>query len=129
MKIEITKLTSFRPICGSKPCNECPFRHKAMPGWLGAATPESFIIEISYEHPLPCHPTIDYDDKRWLQKWSTQRIGMICAGSLIMAANMGKKFREPGFPSLSRNTRLVFATAQEFLDHHNNALVKSWARS
>jgi hypothetical protein len=97
-----------------------------MAGWLGEATPESFIIEISMERPLPCHPTINYEDPKWLRKWNNQETGRICAGSLIMAANMCKKPRDPRFPKLPRDTEAVFATHLEFLQHHNEASVKSW---
>lgn len=99
-----------------------------MPGWLGAATPESFVVEISMERPLPCHPTIDYDDPAWFDAWNCQEIGRICAGSLIMSANMCKIPRDPKFPRLPRDPQTVFATHLEFLRHHNDAPVKSWER-
>lgn len=97
-----------------------------MPGWLGAASPASFIVEISMERPLPCHPTIDYENPRWLSLWQAQRTGAICAGSLIMSANMGKIPREPSFPRLPADREIVFATHQQFIDHHNNAKIRSW---
>lgn len=122
-------MSGYRPACGNTPCNECPFRRKAMPGWLGAATPQSFIVEISMERPLPCHPSIDYDDDQWLEKWAAQKIGKICAGSLILSANMGKRPRDPKFPRLQSDKKLVFASHREFIDHHEAASVKSWELS
>jgi len=116
---------SYRPAC-DKPCKECPFRRKAMPGWLGRGTPQSFVIEISLERPLPCHLTIDYEDKNWLKKWEGQRIGSICAGSLIMSANMAKLPRDPGFPRMKSDHDLVFSSPHEFITHHENAQVRSW---
>lgn len=118
-------MTRFRPAC-TKPCNECPFRRTSMPGWLGAATPQSFIVEISMERPLPCHTTIDYDARDWLRQWERQRIGFICAGSLIMTANMAKLPRDPEFPRMKPNTKLVFARPDEFIRHHESAPVRSW---
>lgn len=109
-----------------KPCSDCPFRRKAMPGWLGAADPESFVLEILREHPLPCHQTIDYCDLNWKAKWEAQVTGKICAGALILSANMGKLPRDRNFPRMKPDTTTVFARPQEFLDHHNNARVKSW---
>src|SRR5258706_14268375 len=94
---------AYRPIAGEKPCNECPFRRASMPGWLGAGTPQSFVIEISYEHPLPCHRTLDYSDPDWLAKWTDQKVGRVCAGALILAANMSKRPRDPAFPRLPRD--------------------------
>lgn len=81
------------------------------------------------EYPLPCHPTIDYDDPQWLTKWNQQEIGRICAGSLIMAANMCKSPRDPAFPRLPRDTKTVFATHLEFIRHHEDAAVRSWESS
>lgn len=116
----------YRPVCGKEPCSQCPFRRKALAGWLGEATPEEFIVAISMEQPLPCHPTIDYYDKNWLAKWEAQEIGNICAGSVILAANIAKIPHSPNFPRLPPDRELVFATHQEFIDYHNNAPVKSW---
>ncbi len=116
----------YRPPCGDKPCNDCPFRRKARRGWLGEARPESFIIEISMERPLPCHPTIDYGDRDWLEKWNAQKIGKMCAGALILSANIAKSPRDPNFPRLPRDTETVFATHTEFIDYHNAAPTKSW---
>lgn len=117
---------NYRPVCGDKPCKECPFRRTAMRGYLGAARPEEFIIHITMDYPLPCHPTIDYRDKHWLEKWEEQQIGKICAGSLIMAANILKVPRARAFPRLPADKELVFATHTEFLDYHNSAETKSW---
>lgn len=118
----------YRPACKT-PCNACPFRRKAMPGWLGRGTPQSFIIEISLEQPLPCHLTIDYEDKSWLAKWQNQRIGMVCAGSLIMGANMAKLPRDPQFPRMKPDHDLVFSSPHEFIAFHENASVRSWESS
>lgn len=98
-----------------------------MPGWLGEATPESFIIEISMERPLPCHQTIDYEDQDWLEKWNAGSIGSTCAGALIMSANMSKLPRDRAFPRMEKDKTAVFPSHQAFLDYHNNAPVKSWA--
>ena len=117
---------AYRPISGSRPCKACPFRRKSLPGYLGEATPESFIIEISMERPLPCHPTIDYDDPNWLGRWTNQKIGRICAGSLILSANICKKPRDPRFPRLPCDTSEVFATHREFIDYHRSSPVRSW---
>lgn len=97
-----------------------------MPGWLGAATPSSFILEISMERPLPCHLSIDYDNPRWLALWSAQKIGKICAGSLIMSANMGKLPRDREFPRKAGDKLTVFGNHKEFIEYHEGAASKSW---
>jgi hypothetical protein len=121
-------MTVYRKPCGTQPCKECPFRRTAAAGWLGEATPESFIVEISMERPLPCHPTIDYTDRDWLRKWNAQGedTGNICAGSLIMSANMCKLPRDRNFPRLPSDHKTVFSTHKEFIEYHNNAKVRSW---
>lgn len=97
-----------------------------MPGWLGEATPQSFIIEISYERPLPCHLSIDYSRASWAKDWKAGRIGSMCAGALIMASNMCKLPRDPNFPRMPADRQLVFSSPQEFIDHHESAKVRSW---
>lgn len=108
------------------PCNDCPFRRKAMPGWLGAADPQSFIVNISMEQPLPCHQTMDYTDPRWKEKWEAQKTGNICAGALIMSANMCKHPRDRNFPRMEPDKVAVFGTHQEFIDYHEGAELHSW---
>lgn len=118
-------MTDYRPPT-KQPCNDCPFRKKAMPGWLGEATPESFIECIQREQPLPCHQTIDYGDPAWKEKWISSEIGNTCAGALILSSNMGKLPRDRAFPRMPSDRENVFATSFEFLEYHNNAPVKSW---
>lgn len=119
------KATTYRPHC-KKPCNECPFRRIAMPGWLGSNTPQSFIIDISYERPLPCHTSINYEDPRWKRQWERGEIGNICAGSLILMRNMSKLPRDPNFPRLPADHKLVFSNPHEFIEHHEAAKIRSW---
>ena len=121
-------MSAFRAHC-KKPCNQCPFRRIAMRGWLGAASPQSFIIEISMERPLPCHQTIDYTSRTWLQDWIAQRVGKICGGSLVMSANMGKLPRDRNFPRLPTDKKTVFARPEEFIAYHESAAVRSWEMS
>lgn len=109
------------------PCKQCPFRKTSMPGWLGAAPPEMFIANIMGEQPSPCHLSIDYDKKDWAEKWEAGKIGKLCTGALIMAAHSAKQARNQRMlPVVPTDTETVFKTPQDFLDHHNNANVKSW---
>lgn len=111
----------------NKPCSDCPFRRKSMPGWLGASAPERFIGSIMTELPLPCHQTIDYDgDPSWKEKWEAQEIGSICAGALILSANLCKMPRDREFPRMKSDREQVFATPNEFIDHHRKLGVGSW---
>jgi hypothetical protein len=123
------KLKLFRPLQAS-PCKECPFRRKAMPGWLGAASPESFVASVQSDAPLPCHLSIDYRKPDWKEKWLTRKVGKLCAGAAIFTRNIGKRpLPSSLLPIVKPNTELVFASPSEFLAHHNNAPVRSWELS
>lgn len=116
----------FRPFTPA-PCKQCPFRKTAMPGWLGAAPPEMFIANIHAEVPSPCHMTIDYRKPDWEAKWTAGKLGKLCTGTLVMAANMLKRARNQRMiPSVPADRETVFTTAQEFLAHHNGARCRSW---
>lgn len=109
----------------AKPCSDCPFRRKAMPGWLGASSPEGFIDCMQRDEPLPCHQTIDYDDPKWLVKWMQQRenTGSMCAGALIFMAN---KLQHHPFQKMQPDHENVFSNSVEFVRHHREAAVHSW---
>lgn len=110
-----------------KPCSDCPFRRKAMPGWLGGGSPESFIDCMQRDEPLPCHQTIDYDDEHWLAKWMLQRnTGKMCAGALVFMANKLQKSHVPGFPTMPKDPANVFSNSVEFVRHHREAGTHSW---
>ena len=110
----------------ARPCGACPFRRASAPGWLGANSPQDFIVAISTEQPLPCHSSIDYEDEDWQEQWLAGETGKICAGSLILAANMCKSPRDPNFPRKKPDRALVFSGPAEFISHHEDTEVRSW---
>jgi hypothetical protein len=124
---ESTDKAPFRPY-NKTPCKQCPFRKTAMAGWLGAAPPEMFIGNIMGEVPSPCHSSINYDkEKNWEEKWRAGKLGKLCTGALIMAANSAKQARDQRMlPVVPPDKETVFETPHAFLAHHNNAKVKSW---
>lgn len=101
-----------------KPCKECPFRRASLSGYLGASTPQDFIYTTLTDYPMPCHRTIDYSDEEWESKWEAGRIGKLCAGALIFFSNTLKLSRDPDRPKLPVDRTLIFASINEFLDHH-----------
>ena len=116
----------FRPPT-KQPCNDCPFRRKSMPGWLGHSSPEGFIDCMQRDEPLPCHQTIDYEDPNWLVKWAAQQdTGQMCAGALIFMANKLQRPHDKDFPTLPRDIENVFANSIEFVRHHREAGTHSW---
>src|SRR5262245_59749948 len=60
----------------TRPCNECPFRKTALPGWLGPLSAEDWVSLLHSDAPIACHMTIDVS-----QDWEG---ASQCAG----AANM-----------------------------------------
>lgn len=105
-----------------QPCNDCPWRRKSSPGWLGDSNPEHFIAATQLECHMPCHATVDYEDKDW---FNTQYgDAPLCAGALIFLANTFKAPRDAKLAEamlqVERDTENVFASPQEFLDHHHS---------
>jgi hypothetical protein len=120
------KLDLFRPV-QEAPCKKCPFRRQSLPGWLGADSPEGFVRNVLAEEPLPCHTTINYEEKDWAEKWAARRIGKLCRGAAIFAANIGKKPRPASLlPIVAADSGLVFKTPQEFTTHHRSLGIFSW---
>lgn len=118
-------MSKYRPPV-AKSCSACPFRREAMPGWLGAGSPESFIDCMQHDEPLPCHQTIDYDNPHWLVEWVHQKNGSMCAGSLIFMANKLQRPHTPGFPTMPPDHENVFSNTVEFVRYHREAGVHSW---
>lgn len=44
-----------------KPCVECPFRKKHLPGWLGPWEANDLILHVHRDGAFPCHRTIKKD--------------------------------------------------------------------
>lgn len=77
-------------------CAQCPFRKKALPGWLGDYYPRS-VNEAAWKNmPFFCHPTINYNDRDWKKK--ALKSGQLCLGILVYANRMHAPLHtdEPG---------------------------------
>lgn len=111
----------------TRPCNDCPFRRAAARGWLGAETdPQVFVDGALADHcapwaELPCHATIDYTDPRWRDTQYPD--AALCAGAVIFCKNQGKMPRDltraANVRAVERDTATVFATPEEFIEHHS----------
>lgn len=104
-----------------KPCNQCPFRRRSLPGYVGADTPEHFIATTLSDVAMPCHSTIDYEDPDWEDSLAADGSARHCAGAAILFANKFKLSRDRTRPSLPADTKNVFKNEVEFLDHHSAA--------
>ena len=107
--------TKYKKICNPQPCNACPWRRVSIPGWLGRDTPTEFLLRTMSDVPMPCHKTINYEDKKWYLKWFNGKTGKLCAGSLIFFSNICKLSRDSQRPRLPSNKELVFSSGAEFL--------------
>lgn len=85
-----------------KPCADCPWTRTALSGWLGAQSATQWLAVAHGEAQVECHTAL----------------GAQCAGLAIYRANTGKRPRDPDVLQLPKDTRRVFATAQEFRAHH-----------
>lgn len=82
-------------------CSDCPMRRDALNGWLGGATPEQYGHLAHSDAVVPCHAI-----------HKTQ-----CAGMAIYRRNVCKSVMPPNM-KLEADRVAVFASRQEFLDHH-----------
>lgn len=109
-----------------KPCNDCPYRKNALPGWTGQADPEWFVDSALSDAALyqggatfaPCHKTVDYSSPTWEDDLGDSEV---CFGALRFAANCCKSPRDPERSAAVRAAGRgddVFSSPQEFLDHH-----------
>jgi hypothetical protein len=85
-----------------KPCTDCPWARTALPGWLGGSTAEEWVQCAHADGTIACHV----------------HEGAQCAGAAIYRANMVKLPRDPDALRLPANRALVFATPDEFRNHH-----------
>jgi hypothetical protein len=100
------------PEATKKPCNDCPWRRNAAPGWLGPLSGDEWILLAHSDEPIACHITIEREDD-----WETPGIKQ-CKGASIYRANMAKSPRDPEIDRGTADRETVFATRQEFLDYH-----------
>lgn len=91
-----------------KPCADCPFSRRAIPGWIGLRTVDEFLRDAHGETYLECHCTTNKQ----------------CAGAAIFRANVIKSCRDPGHLRLEPDKEIVFATNDEFRNHHSQHLYK-----
>lgn len=110
------------------PCKECPYRRKSAPGWLGGNSPERMAVSVLAEQPVHCHTSVNYSDPEWEKKFLDGRNGRQCAGSLIFAANLLKRPRDPK-QVRPPDKELVFDSVRAMVDHHRNSPVRSWGQA
>ena len=83
----------------TKPCSDCPFARESLPGWLGG---QDAAWTALYAGWVACHVFKNTE----------------CAGHAIYQANLKRMPRTPDQFKLPEDREVVFATFQEFMDHH-----------
>jgi hypothetical protein len=91
----------------SSPCSDCPWARKSIKGWLGHMSPEDWLQLAHGEGTADCHGTQQANGDAWE-----------CAGLAIYRANMCKSVRDPNVRRLPADRITVFATPNEFRNHH-----------
>lgn len=85
-----------------KPCGDCPFARTALKGWLGNYDVATWVSMVHGESHINCHCTTNQS----------------CAGAAIFRSNVLKRCRTRDHLELPTDTKLVFATTEEFVNHH-----------
>lgn len=109
----------------TQPCNDCPYRRCANAGWLGSGDADHFIegaLADTAEYDLPCHMTIDYENKNWLE--DDYPDSALCAGALIFYRNVDPfkmprdRRRSEAVSQVDPDHERVFSSPEEFRHHH-----------
>lgn len=87
----------------TKPCSDCPWARKAVAGWLGPHSAETWLQIAHGEGRIDCHVFT----------------GPQCAGAAIYRTNMCKYPRDRNLLRLPADKRRVFTKPTEFLAHHS----------
>lgn len=88
-----------------KACEDCPWARHSLRGWLGSLTAEEWIALAHSDGTAECHA----------------HTGVDCAGLAIYRANVLKRPRDPNAFVLPKDKETVFATPDEFNEHHTKA--------
>lgn len=101
------------PSCLNQPCPECPWRKKSWAGYLGPLSAENWIKLAQSDMPIMCHKTI-HEDGNYEGTFQ-------CAGAARFRANIAKAPRRPDVSVGPVDREDVFASPQEFIDHHTHS--------
>lgn len=112
----------------SKPCLECPFRKKSLPGWIGAHSSIHEIIDIvDRGQKFPCHlltnAAMERQEARGEERDFERACNSAphCVGALAFLANKGdgspSQYIEMQSGIVGRRSD-VFKTVDEMEKHH-----------
>lgn len=104
------------------PCKECPWRRAAVPGHLGPYSAETWCRIAHGESAIACHLTIKDTDSEGHGDWEHPAMRQ-CRGAAIFRENVLKSPRNPEVVTGPTDTQSVFATNDEFIEHHTRRRV------
>lgn len=87
----------------ARPCRECPWRKKSLPGYVGPTKPEDWIGLAHSDEKIICHLS------RRAQ----------CEGAAAYRANVLKRPRDPEI-IIREKDKAVFSSPKEFITHHRS---------
>lgn len=99
------------PPATKEPCNDCPWRRNAIPGWLGPMSAEEWCEAAHGEVAIACHQTIP-DGGGWAPNT------LQCRGAASFRANICKSPRNPTIETGPADRERVFAWDDEFKEYH-----------
>ncbi len=105
------------PDATPEPCNDCPWRRVATPGWLGPYLPSDWIKIVHGESPIACHQTIRVEEGATEGDWDDPKMRQ-CRGAAIFRANVAKSPKHPDIVTGPADEESCFGSNEEFLEHH-----------
>lgn len=113
------------PPATAAPCNECPWRRVAAPGWLGPHTAMKWVEIIHGEEPIACHKTIKDVGEDGRGDWDHPAMRQ-CRGAAIFREHVMKSPRDPNIAMGPADPDKVFVTNAEFIAHHTGDDLTEW---
>lgn len=110
-------MSGFPPAM-KNPCDECPWRRDSPAGHLGPLDAQGWIDVIHGEQAIACHKTITDTDDKGHGDWANPAMRQ-CRGAVSFRANVCKAPRNDEILSWPPDTKRVFATDAEFIEHHS----------
>lgn len=104
------------PEATKEPCNECPWRKVAAPGYLGPHSAMEWIRTAMSETPIACHKTIEADPETGVGDWNDGKMRQ-CRGAASFRANICKAPRRSDVAA-EPTSDAVFENPTDFIDHH-----------
>lgn len=109
------------PAC-ARPCAECPFRVKALRGWIGGHKHPQEIADIAEHRGFPCHTAVNAAVERGTDFDAAVSAAPLCRGSLIVLNNSCTLSRNRAVAEaqkqVGRDHKAFFRTMREFVAYH-----------